>query len=139
VVNRDLVARKIARARHWLADAEARLQQPPNAFLSSMEARDLATFYIFLAIQEAIDLGAHWVADEGWGTPDEAGGTFDLLAARGAIPVELADGLRAAVGLRNRIAHGYATVNHERLHQEATAGISTLRRFLARIADAAGL
>ncbi|HSC28330.1 MAG TPA: DUF86 domain-containing protein [Vicinamibacterales bacterium] len=138
-MNRDLVARKIARARQWVADAEARVRQPRDVFLASIEARDLATFYIFLAVQEVIDLGAHWVADEGWGTPDDAGGTFDILASRGAIPVDLADGLRAAVGLRNRIAHGYATIDHERLHQEATAGISNLRDFLSRVASAAGL
>lgn len=83
MVNRDLVARKIARASGWLADADARLRQPRERFLASVESRDLATFYIFLAIQEVIDLGAHWVADEGWGMPDDAGGTFDILAAHG--------------------------------------------------------
>jgi uncharacterized protein YutE (UPF0331/DUF86 family) len=139
VVNRDVVGRKIARASHWLADAEGRLQLPREAFLANTEARDLATFYIFLAIQEVIDLGAHWVADEGLGTPDDAAGTFDVLAARGAIPVDLADRLRAAVGLRNRIAHGYATVEHARLHDDATAGIAALRAFLSRVAEAAGV
>jgi uncharacterized protein with HEPN domain len=48
-------------------------------------------------------------------------------------------GSRAAVGLRNRIAHGYATFDHEPLHQEATTGIGTVRGFLVRVADAAGL
>lgn len=139
MVNRDVVARKIARASQWLADAEVRLQQSPEAFLANVERRDVATFYVFLAIQEVIDLGTHWVADEGWGTPDDAGGTFEVLAARGAIPAELADRLRGAVGLRNRIAHGYATVDHARLHDDATAGVAALRAFLARVADAAGV
>jgi uncharacterized protein YutE (UPF0331/DUF86 family) len=139
VVNRDVVARKIARASQWLADAEARLQQPREAFLVNVESRDVTTFYVFLAIQEVIDLGAHWVADEGWGAPDDAGGTFELLAARGAIPLDLADRLRGAVGFRNRIAHGYATIDHARLHDDATAGIAALRAFLSRVADAAGV
>lgn len=84
-------------------------------------------------------MGAHWVADQGWGTPDNAGGTFDVLAARGAIPVDLADRLRTALGLRNRIAQGYAAVDHGRLHEDATAGITSLRTFLTRIADTAGV
>ena len=36
--------------------------------------RDLALFYLFFAIQECVDLAAHWVADEGWMTPDDAAG-----------------------------------------------------------------
>jgi uncharacterized protein YutE (UPF0331/DUF86 family) len=53
--------------------------------------------------------------------------------------VTLADGLRGAVGLRNRIAHGYATVDHDRLREEAAEGIAILRDFLVRVADAAGV
>jgi uncharacterized protein YutE (UPF0331/DUF86 family) len=47
--------------------------------------------------------------------------------------------LRGAAGLRNRIAHGYAGVDHARLHDEFTQGVATLRRFLAAVAEAAGL
>lgn len=38
---------------------------PQNEFLSGVESRDLATFYLFLAMQATIDLAAHWVADAG--------------------------------------------------------------------------
>lgn len=61
------------------------------------------------------------------------------LASRGVIPLASATDLRAMVGLRNRIAHGYATLDHERVHEEATAGLRAMRAFLAAIADAAGL
>jgi uncharacterized protein YutE (UPF0331/DUF86 family) len=138
MVNPDLAARKVARARRWLADVETRTSAGPNEFVARVESRDLATFYLFLAVQETIDLAAHWVADAGWDPPDDAGGAFDVLADRGAIPHSLAHELRALVALRNRIAHGYMTVDHARLYSEATAGIATLRSFLARVADLAG-
>ena len=64
-----------------------------------------------LALQECIDLAAHWVADAGWGVPDDAGSTFDVLADRGVIDRAIADRLREGVGLRNRIAHGYALLD----------------------------
>lgn len=133
----DVVARKVATARARLAGAEAlaaRAREPGD-----VEARDLATFYIFLAIQEAIDLAAHWASDAGWEPADEAGAVFDVLAGHHAIDRDLADAMRRAVGLRNRIAHGYAAIDHERLFRELADGAGAIRRFLVAAATAAGL
>ena len=102
MVRPDLVAAKIGRARGWLNDAAAVLLNPLETFLA--KARDLSLFYLFLAIQECIDLAAHWVADGGWGEPDDAGSAFDVLADRGVIDRDTASALRAAVGLRNLFA-----------------------------------
>lgn len=137
MVRREVVAAKAGRSRAWLNDAAALLLQPPDLFLADPKGRDLAIFYLFLAIQECIDLAAHWVADEGWGEPDDAGSAFDMLADRIVLDRETATALRAAVGLRNRIAHGYALLDYARVHQEAHAGIPALRRFLLAISDTA--
>jgi uncharacterized protein YutE (UPF0331/DUF86 family) len=139
MVRPDLAARKIARAASWLEEAEARVAKPVEEFLADVPGRDLASFYLFLAIEEGIGLAAHWVADAGWPPADDAASTFDLLADRRAIARDLADRLRAAVGLRNRIAHGYATIDPARVHAEFSDGLETLRRFLAAAASAARL
>ena len=49
--------------------------------------------------------------------------------------------MHAAVGLRNRIAHGYMSIDHARLHREATSGsgLEALRKYLAALAAFAGL
>jgi uncharacterized protein YutE (UPF0331/DUF86 family) len=51
----------------------------------------------------------------------------------------VADGLRAAAGLRNRIAHGYAMLDYRRVQEESRAGIRPVRLFLEAVASAAGL
>jgi uncharacterized protein YutE (UPF0331/DUF86 family) len=137
MVRRDLVARKLSRARSWLDDADAILIRPPGEARS--QERDVAAFYLMLAIQECIDIAAHWVADEGWGSPDDAANTFDVLAERRVIQPALADALHGAVGLRNRIAHGYAQLDHDRIRTEAAAGIARLREFLKVTSDALSL
>jgi uncharacterized protein YutE (UPF0331/DUF86 family) len=139
VVRREVVASKVSRARAWLNDAAPPLLGPQEAYLADPQRRDLALFYLFLAIQECIDLAAHWVADAGWSEPDDAASAFDVLAERAAIERETATRLRAAAGLRNRIAHGYAMLDYERVHREAQEGIPALRAFLAAVATAAGL
>lgn len=139
MVKPDVVRRKLVRAAAWLDDAEAILAQPAEEFLAKTRERDLASFYLFLAIQECIDLSAHWVSDAGWGSPDDAASTFLLLADRGVIDRDLAEGLRGAAGLRNLIAHGYSTVDHARVQREYQEGAANLRRFLAAVATEAGL
>ena len=139
MVRADVAATRVARAAAWLDDAARIFEQPPDVFLAASKDRDLAIFYLFLALQECIDLAAHWVADAGWGAPDDAGSTFDLLADRGGISRTLADALRQGVGLRNRIAHGYAMLDYKRVQAEARAGLPGLREFLAAVARAAGL
>jgi uncharacterized protein YutE (UPF0331/DUF86 family) len=64
---------------------------------------------------------------------------FDELADRQAIPRELADRLREGVGLRNRIAHGYALLDYKRARSEALVGIPSLREFLAAVGREAGV
>lgn len=136
MVRREVVVTKAARARAWLNDAAATLLGPADTFLSDPKERDLSLFYLFLCIQECIDLAAHWVADEGWAEPDDAGSAFDVLADRRVIDRETATALRAAAGLRNRIAHGYAMLDYDRVHGEAQGGIPALRNFLVAITDA---
>ena len=139
MVRRDVASHRIARATGWLSDAEQLFGMGPEQFLAATKDRDLAIFYLFLALQECIDLAAHWVADAGWGVPDDAGSTFDELADRAAIPRELADRLREGVGLRNRIAHGYALLDYGRVQSEALVGIPALKSFLTLVGRASGV
>jgi len=137
VVDREVVRRKVASARANLEEAESLAQR--SQITNSKHDRDLAAFYLFLAVQDAIDLTAHWLADAGWHPPAEAGEAFDVLAAHEAISGELASAMHGAVGLRNRIAHGYAGIDHQRIFAELPDGARHLRAFLVAVAEAAGI
>lgn len=139
MVKPEIVRRKISLAAYRLDKAESILSRPPEKFLADEAQQDLASFSLLLAIQECIDLAAHWISDEGWDPPQEASSLFDVLASRQAIDRALAVGLRRAVALRNRIAHGYSSVDHELIQAEYQAGVADLRRFLAAVAAEAGL
>jgi len=139
MVRRDVAGATVARAETWLADAASIFGRPPDEFMADIERRDLALFYVFLAIQGCLDLAAHWVADAGWPMPDDAASTFDVLADRRVLHREEASTLRKAAGLRNRIAHGYAMLDYPRVRREALEGIPALRAFLTSVANAADL
>lgn len=139
MVNVDVVLRKLASARAHIAAAETLFAVAKERFRSDQPRRDLATFYVFLAIQECLDLGAHWVAERDWDPVSDVGSSFDVLADHGAIDLPLADSMRQATGLRNRIAHGYTTVDHSRLFDELKNGVEALHRFLGLVAREAGI
>lgn len=139
MIRRDVAGTRVASASSWLTDAITIFEQSEETYLAAAKDRDLAIFYLFLAIQECVDLAAHWVADAGWGSPDDAGSTFDVLAERHAIGIDLAETLRQATGLRNRIAHGYAMLDYRRVRVEALERIPALRAFLNAVAREAGL
>lgn len=139
MVRPDIAARKVAAARARLQGVRELLDGPKEEVLANIERRDLATFYLFLAIQEIIDLAAHWVADSGWGTADDAASTFEALVEHGVTDRQTLEVVHAAIGLRNRIAHGYAALDPSRLYDEAREGLPHLERFLRQAADAAGI
>lgn len=89
---------------------------------------------LMVALQEAIDIAYDVVSDEGWGLPESHHAAFELLAARGVLGSELARQVAAAASLRNRIAHGYASVEHERIWRELPEGLTALDSFAAAIA-----
>ena len=83
MVRRDVVAQKVAAAQARLAAADPIFAKPRAEFLATARDRDVAMFYLFLAIQECIDLAAYWVVDEDWGPPEDAGDSFDILRDKG--------------------------------------------------------
>ncbi len=84
---------------------------------------------VLVAVQEAIDAAFHIVADERWGVPASYAEGFELLASRSVIDGGLRDRMVAAAGLRNRIAHGYAAVDLERLWSELPEGLDALEEY----------
>ena len=139
MVRVDVVAQKLANARKRLRAADGIFGRPVEDFLEDEPARDLACFYLLLAVQDAIDIAAHWVADADWGSPQDIGAAFDILCDKGMIHRELAQGMRAATGLRHRIAHGYGSLDPERMWVEYQQGNIMLRKFLAVAAKEAGI
>jgi uncharacterized protein YutE (UPF0331/DUF86 family) len=134
VTDVGLVLAKLARLEQQIALARARRPATPEVLSSDLILRDALALSVMVALQEAIDITYHVVADEGWGVPDSHRAAFDLLAAHGIVSTELAARLSGAAAMRNRIAHGYASVEHARLWQELPDGLAAMEEFRTAIA-----
>jgi uncharacterized protein YutE (UPF0331/DUF86 family) len=134
VVDRALVATKIAAVRDATARVQAVLPASIEAFLADRTAREVVTLNAFVAIQDCLDLAAHWIADAGWEMPETYGDVFAALARHAIIPQELAERLGAAAAFRNLVAHQYGVLDWRRVHTLATSHLADLDAFCALLA-----
>jgi uncharacterized protein YutE (UPF0331/DUF86 family) len=66
--------------------------------------------------------------------PSSYAEAFDLLARNHVLTPEHARQLAAVASVRNRIAHGYASIDPGRLWAELPAGLDVLDRYVEAIA-----
>jgi uncharacterized protein YutE (UPF0331/DUF86 family) len=134
MTNADLVARKLATLREHLARIRRRRTATADELRDDVDRLDALSLSLLVVVQEAVDIAYHLASDEGWGAPASHREGFELLARHGVVDGALAAQLAIAAQVRNRIAHGYSTVDVERLWAEIPNGIATFERFAVAIA-----
>ena len=134
MVDAAVFARKVAAIRDAVGRIREVVPETRGAFLADRTAREIVTLNLFVALQETIGLATHWLADEGVAVPDTYGDIFSALAARGVIEAALGERLRAAVGLRNLVAHQYGVLDFARVHEVARGELGDLLTFCEQLA-----
>ena len=118
------------------AEVEARARRPesPDVLGRDSVLADALAMSLLVAVQEAVDICFHIVSDEGWGVPASYAEGFGALAEHGVVESGLAKQLAQMAALRNRLVHGYASVDLERLWQELPGGLDALARYTQAVA-----
>lgn len=137
MVDRALLATKVATVRDAIERVNAMRPATVAAFLADRTAREVVVLNVFVAVQTCLELAAHWIADEGWDVPPRYPDMFLLLADRDVIPRDLARRLAAASGFRNLVAHQYGALDWSRVYAIATSELADLEAFCAVLASRA--
>ncbi len=103
-------------------------------FLADRTAREVVVLNLFIALQDTISVATHWLSDEGQAVPESYRDVFRLLGERGVVPRDLAHRLAAAAGLRNLVAHRYAVIDWQRIHEIASLRLGDLLLFCETLA-----
>ncbi len=136
VVDRALLAAKIAAVRDATVRIRDVLPASVDAFMADRTVREVVTLNLFVAIQDCLDLATHWLADAGWNVPATYADVFGVLAEHGVISRELATRLAGAAAFRNLVAHQYGVLDWRRVHALAATDLGDLDRFCAVLAAA---
>jgi uncharacterized protein YutE (UPF0331/DUF86 family) len=134
MTNAALVARKLAIIDDHLRRLRERRPATVETFRSDRLLQDAISLGVLVVVQEATDIALHVCSDENWELPATNREAFDVLARHAVIDAPLAALLSGAVQLRNRIAHGYASLDVDRLWSELPNGIESFEAFSAAIA-----
>lgn len=129
-----VVLKKLANLREHLVRVRRRRPSTAEQLRGDLDRQDAIALSLLVSIQEAADIAFHVVADEGWGTPASYAEGFEILSRRGVIDADLAHRMTLAAGLRNRIAHGYASLDAERMWAEIPDGLDALERYSSAVA-----
>jgi uncharacterized protein YutE (UPF0331/DUF86 family) len=117
VTNVALVARKLSVLEEHLRRLRDRRPAEVATFLADALLQDAVAMSVLIVVQEATDIALHIASDQGWELAPTYRDGFAVLARHGVIDDALAASLGAAAQLRNRIAHGYASLDGRKASQ----------------------
>ncbi|MBX3130773.1 MAG: DUF86 domain-containing protein [Polyangiaceae bacterium] len=86
-----------------------------------------------VCVQAVQDVASHIVSDARLGEPRTNQELFSLLTAAGWLSPDLAAKMRAAVGFRNVLVHGYTVVDLDILRDVVTHRLGDLESFVREI------
>ena len=85
------------------------------------------------AIEAALDINAHLIAEHGRAVPDDYYGGFLALADLEVLAEDLARQLAPSAGLRNRLVHEYETIDDAKVLAAIGAMLELYPRFVEAV------
>ncbi len=124
----ELLLKKLAFIETCLV--ELRTLAKPEALEVDVKERRFVEHTLQLCVQAVQDVAGHIVSSERLGEPRTNQELFLLLQSAGWIDAPLADVLRAAIGFRNVLVHGYTAVNLDVVRDVLEHHLEDLTRFV---------
>lgn len=135
MVRRSVLYKRISGVREHLNRLATRRGLSLEQFLGDPDSQDVIVHNLQLAIQGCIDIGAHVIANEGWGVPGSYAEVFSMLRKNGVLAPELAERMARAAGFRNILIHDYLDLDLPTAYAVYTGGVADLEAFVRRIAE----
>ena len=108
MVDTEIFSRRLDALESYLGRLRSLGEAAEKDFLAEPGIHDLAARYLHLAVEAAIDLANHWIADQGLRTPDSNRDSFAVLEEAGEIEATLAERMRGWAGWCPSERHGRA-------------------------------
>lgn len=121
-----VVQRKLTHLKELLELLRGESTTPLTAYLQDRRQQLLVERLLHLSVEAASDLLEHLLVEELNKKPQTYADTFLLAGQNGLIPMELAQRLIPAAGLRNRLVHDYEAIDPSRVHTAMSVALQDL-------------
>ena len=105
----------------------------PGEYRERLYERKAAERLLQEAIEAALDINAHLIAEHGRAVPEDYYSGFPALAGLGILSRELADQLAPSAGLRNRLVHEYEGLDDARVLAAITTILTLYPQYVGAI------
>jgi uncharacterized protein YutE (UPF0331/DUF86 family) len=131
VTDADLIQKKLA----FIETCLRELRSLANAERIAVDVKErrFVEHTLQICIQAVQDIASHIVSDQRLGEPTENAAIFKLLSQAGWLSDETALLLRAAVGFRNVLVHGYTAVDPAIVRDVLETRLGDIEKFIAEI------
>lgn len=129
MVDLDIVAKKLGELFQRVDRIRSFQRASAEELTADLDAMELVSFNLLLAVQTCLDLASHVIADEEWEPAASLGDSFLRLQQHGVLSRETALAMKSAAGMRNEIAHGYSKIDPEKVFEAVVNGTADLERF----------
>jgi uncharacterized protein YutE (UPF0331/DUF86 family) len=108
-----------------------------DRLIHEVDAQNMVLFALYRAVQGAIDLGQHLIAEKGLPVPSAYREVFRALADAGILSPGLGIRLQGWAGFRNIIAHDYGVLDMQLVAKALHDDLGDLHEFARAMAIAA--
>ena len=134
-LERAVVERKLGHLQELLTLLGEERSTPLASYLQDRRQQLLVERLLHLCVEAASDLLEHLLVQEFNSKPQTYAETFQLAGQHQLIPMELAQRLIPAAGLRNRLVHDYEAIDPSRVHAALPIALRDLSELAAAVAD----
>ena len=131
-VNRSLIFKKLDFLESQISGIE-RMDFDKNSFVKEADIHDLVTFRLQQAVEVAIDIATHVIAESDLPRVETAKDALLLLGEQDIINKDLSQKMAKAADFRNRVVHGYNDFDYALLFRDYKDNIRDLKNFAKQI------
>ncbi len=135
MVDKNLLIIKTDKIKEYLGYLQDARQYSLNEFKSTPQIFGSSERFLHLAIECAIDIGNHLIADLHFRKPGSNREVFEILHENGIIGAGLRDSLAKMAQFRNILVHDYLKIDREIVFNIVQRDVKDLELFIKAIFD----
>ena len=132
-VDAAIVRRKLRRIIDSLDALRPIARLGPDEYRVRLYERKAAERLLQEAIESALDVNAHLIAESGGTVPEDYYGGFQKVGELGILPIDLARSLAPSAGLRNRLVHEYDAIDDAKVFSAIAVILDLYARYTLEI------